>query len=119
MVSVGEARKGQWHLEGGLEWGESWQGTDASRLNGSRKETLVNSRWEKAELQVLENSEEGTAKEKRTGLPPLWAPPQPNFWVRRCLGSPPLVVLATGPSPFLPSPSHLFTLLTSFRLNLM
>lgn len=40
VVSVGEARKGQGHLEGGLVgWGESWQGTAASRLNGSRKET--------------------------------------------------------------------------------
>ena len=67
----------QWERPGKASgtWRESWQSTDASRLNGSRKETLVNSRWEKAELQVLENSEAGTAEEKRTGLPPLWAPP--------------------------------------------
>lgn len=73
---------------------------------------LVNSRWEKAELQVPENSEEETAEERRTGLPPLWDRPPAQPLGKEMPGEPPLpgvsplVVLATGPSPSLPSPSH-------------
>ena len=30
---MGEARKGQWHLEGGLEWGESNSAEDSRTRN--------------------------------------------------------------------------------------
>ena len=81
----GRGQEGSGHLEGGLGWGQSWRDTDASRINWSRKETAVNSRWERAELRLPENSEGGTAEEGAAGL--TFVAPMPNSWVRGCLGS--------------------------------